>query len=206
MINKINLSSRPYRNRTLPWLASAFLLVVAFLFALPVLSEWNSVSARVELAKKDIAAIEPQIAAKTKEGQQIKEALTPEQKLSLISAHTLVDRKRFSWSRLFADLESVLPNNVSVSRVNVRDVFPRDNRISADLDFAVMSRDSQLVIEMLNQMNASGKFQAELRGQDLQRDKGNLSEYTIQLRYSPGYGVADERGGTPAQTSAEITQ
>jgi hypothetical protein len=59
----------------------------------------------------------------------------------------------------------------------------------AELDFAVVSKDYESVMAMINDMSSSGIFQAELRGQDLQRDKGNLSEYTLRLIYTPRYGV-----------------
>ena len=52
----------------------------------------------------------------------------------------LVDRKRFSWSRLFADLESALPGNVRVTRISVRDVAARGEQTLAELDLTVVSK------------------------------------------------------------------
>ena len=53
---------------------------------------------------------------------------------------------------------------------------------------------------MTANMNTSGVFQAELRGQDRQEnDRLTYTEYTLHLIYSPGYGY------TPA-TSADIAQ
>jgi Tfp pilus assembly protein PilN len=120
----------------------------------------------------------------------------------------LVARKRFSWSRLFVDLENVLPRAVSVDHINVRDVYQKNDRTVAELEFAVLSRDYQAVLEMINSMNNSSIFEAELRGQNLQSDKGNLTEYTIQLRYSPSSGVPiktsnEENNSTTAQIKRE---
>ena len=43
----------------------------------------------------------------------------------------------------------------------------------------------------MEQMNNSGLFQAELRGQDLQKtDRTTFSEYTLRVIYSPTYKAA----------------
>jgi hypothetical protein len=72
----------------------------------------------------------------------------------------------------------------------------------ADLEMSVISRNYETVMTMINQMGDSGMFQAELRGQDLQKDKGgNLSEYSLRLTYLPRYGVPTESAKN--QTSPE---
>ena len=123
-------------------------------------------------------------------GQQVQQELSPEQKQSLVASHKLVARKDFSWSNLFADVESLLPPSVSVSRINVQDVYKDQNGTKAELEFAVLSRDYASVINMIDRMNSSGMFQAELRGQDLQKSEAiTYSEYAIRLIYSPRSGV-----------------
>lgn len=205
MVNQINLSSRPFRNSALPWLVSALMLVLSLIGAVFVLSAWRQVTVEANVVKDGINKLEPQIRRLDDEIKEIKESIAPEQRQLLVAAHTLVARKRFSWSRLFADLENVLPRAVSVSHISVRDVYQDRDRTVAELEFAVLSRDYQAVLEMINSMNNSAIFAAELRGQDLQRDKGNLTEYTIQLRYSPGYGAPVKTGGEDdALTTAQI--
>lgn len=199
MINQLNLSSRPFRNRTLPWILAAVGIFISVFAAFFVLVEQQKVSNQTKAVTAEINEIEPKIKELTAQGERIREALTPEQRVLLRSAHNLVDRRRFSWSRLFADLESVLPRDVRVSNIGVRDVIEQGGgRMLAELDFAVVSKDYQSVVNMLNEMNNSGKFQSvELRAQDLQRDKGNLTEYSMQLRYLPSAGVpvADNNSG-----------
>lgn len=188
-MHNLNLSSRPFRNRTLPWVLSALLSVVALFGAVFIFGEWRRENAKAALVKDGIAKIDPQIKAIKANNERIIAELTPEQKNILRSSHALVDRKRFAWSRLFADLENVLPRDVGVSRVSVNKLYRSGDKMVAELDFAVLSRDYQAVVTMLNEMNSSGIFNAELRGQDLQRDKGTLSEYTMRLVYSPRSGV-----------------
>ena len=104
----------------------------------------------------------------------------------LIASHKLVASKSFGWSRLFADLEAVLPGSVSASRISVQNIFKDGDRIKAELDFSVLSRDYQSVMNMIDNMNNSGIFQAELRGQDLQKtERVTYTEYTLHIVYSP---------------------
>src|SRR5437868_203127 len=138
------------------------------------------------------------------EGEKVQQLLTPEQKALLSAAHKLVANKAFGWSRLFADLENVLPSNVAASRIVVNNIFQDGDRIKADLEFAVLSKDYPAVMGMIQNMNNSGLFQAELRGQDLQKnERMTFTEYTFRLIYTPAYGysaapatdVAQNQGG-----------
>jgi Tfp pilus assembly protein PilN len=205
VINQLNLSSRPFRNRTLPWLLAAAVAGVSVFGFLFVFSELRSVNAKREAVADSVKKIEPQTKELKQQGEEIKGSFTPEQRNSLLAAHALIARKRFSWSRLFADLENVLPRNVIVSNISVRDIYQSGDRTSAELEFAVVSKDYQSVLTMINEMQNSGIFQAELRGQDLQSGKGGLTEYSLNLIYTPRYGAvlqAEETGVSTAQNQS----
>ena len=105
-VNKrLNLASKPFTNRALPWVVTVVLVffsLVALVFLVRSTSEAN---AKAELVQREISSLNQQLQLIQKEAEQVKNALTAEQIQSLRSAHELVDRKRFSWSRLFADLE-----------------------------------------------------------------------------------------------------
>jgi len=62
-------------------------------------------------------------------GQQVQQQLTPDEQNLLIAAHKLVANKNFVWSRLFSDLESVLPGSVSASKISVKNVFSEGDQI-----------------------------------------------------------------------------
>ena len=193
MINKLNLSSRPFRNRTLPYLIALLFLAFAVSGAVLSFASLSNTTAENELAKSDIERMKTDVQALKGKGELVQQSLTPEQQSLLIAAHKLVANKSFGWSRLFADLESVLPGGVSVSRINVQDVFKDGEKTKAQLDFAVLSRDYPSVMAMIENMNGSGIFAAELRGQDLQKnERFTYSEYTLQIIYTPraGYSAA----------------
>ena len=72
-----------------------------------------------ELLVTGIQERQAEIARLKGEGEKVQQLLTPEQKAILTASHKLVANKSFGWSRLFSDLEGVLPGSVSASRVAV---------------------------------------------------------------------------------------
>jgi Tfp pilus assembly protein PilN len=207
VINQLNLSSRPFRNRTLPWILAAVLCGTAVFGFLFLFAEYRSVTTATEAVNDSVRDFEPKIKDLKAQADAVKQALTPEQRKSLLAAHQLVAQKRFSWSRLLADLESVMPSGTSVSNVGVRDVYQAGDRMVADLEISILSRNYENVMTMINSMGDSGMFQAELRGQDLQRDKGgNLTEYSLFVRYLPPYGVPYNTDSTPGSVDTAQNQ
>ncbi len=192
MITKLNLATKPFRNRALPYLIAMLLLALAVSGGTLSFAKLSQITAQNENAKSEILAMDTELKALKGKGELVQQQLTPEQSGLLIATHKLVANKTFGWSRLFADLESVLPGGVSVSRINVQDVFRDGEKTKAELDFAVLSRDYPSVMAMIENMNGSGIFSAELRGQDLQKnERFTYTEYTLHLIYTPraGYSV-----------------
>lgn len=186
VITKLNLASQPFRNRTLPYLIALFLLALSAIGAIYGYAQKRNLDERNTRSATTIGDIESQIAELSKKGEDVQQELSPEQRIRLIAAHKLVANRSFGWSRLFADLESVMPGTVSASRIGVENVFKDGDRIKADLEFAVLSRDYGPVGQLIDNMNNSGRFRAELRSTDLQKtDRLVYSEYTLHLVYTP---------------------
>ena len=154
-----------------------------------------------EIAKAEINQMEGEVQSLNGKGELVQQQLAPEQQALLVAAHKLVANKSFGWSRLFADLESLLPGGVSVSRIGVQNIYKDGDRTKADLEFSVLSRDYQSVVAMIDNMNNSGIFQAELRGQDLQKTESiTYTEYTLRLIYLPRNSYAPAASSEVAQT------
>lgn len=186
MITKLNLASKPFRNRKLPYLVSLLLMALAAAGIIFSFVKWRDANERNELALRDISKFEAEIKELNGKGEQVQKQLPPDKRELLVAAHKLVANKSFGWSRLFADLEAVLPGNVSTSRISVENIFKDGDRIKAQLEFAVLSRDYQSVITMIDNMNSSGIFRAELRSQDRQEGENIIfTEYTLSLIYTP---------------------
>ena len=180
---------------------SLILLAVAVSGALLCIAQLNKNESDIEIAAGQVSQMEEELARLKGEGAKVQQQLSPEQQNLLIASHKLVANKTFGWSRLFADLESVLPGSVSASRIAVENIYQDGDRVKAELDFAVLSRDYQSVMGMIGSMNNSGLFQAELRGQDRQEnERVTYTEYTLRLVYTPAYGYTASsevaQGGT----------
>ena len=190
MINRLNLSSSPFRNRTVPWVLSAGILLISAFAAIFMYAQWATVKNETDMVRSNTQIADEELKKYQEEEQKIRQQLTPQQEQLLIAAHKLVLRKQFSWSRLFSDLENVLPGGVSVSQINVTDVERRNDRTEAEMEFGVLSRNYQNVVGMIDNMNSSGLFQAQMRGQDRQKsDGGDFTEFTLHVIYTPHYNV-----------------
>jgi Tfp pilus assembly protein PilN len=208
VIEKLNLATHPYRNRALPYVVAVVVFSLALLLGSVWFAKWQSAKSDEEIVKAHIEEMETKLAALNASSQKVQQSLTPEQRSLLVAAHKLVALKSFAWSRLLADLESLLPGTVSASRLSVQNVYKTsDGRIQAELEFSVLSRNYQTVINMIDAMNSSGIFQAELRGQDLQKgDHFTFSEYSMRLLYTPRYGQAASDETTIASASNSPVQ
>src|SRR5205085_7347841 len=122
-----------------------------------------------EIAASDIRRMEGELKDLNQKGELVQQQLSPAQRASLIGANKLVANKSFGWSRLFADLEAVMPGSVSASRISVENIYKDGDRIKAELEFSVLSYNYQAVMQMIDSMNNSGVFRAELRGQEGQK-------------------------------------
>ncbi len=191
MINKLNLASKPFRNRTLPYLIAIFLLGCTLAGAVLTFTQWRKIAAENELAKTDIEQMDVELKELNAKGELVQKSLSPAQKQLMVAGHKLVANKEFGWSRLLSDIERVLPGSVSASRISVENVYKEEGRIKAELEFAVLSKNYQGVLEMMDRMNNSGNFRASLRGQDLQKSETiTYSEYTLHLIYQPSAGMS----------------
>jgi Tfp pilus assembly protein PilN len=200
-VSKLNLANKPFTNRALPWTVTSVLLVFS-LVALIFIVRWTSeANAQANLVQKQITSLSQEEQLLRKRAEEVQNALTPEQSKALKSAHELVDRKRFSWTRLFGDLESVLPNGVRVTRIAVRHVAAHGDHTVADLELTVVATTPTTVTDMIAEMDRGGIFHAELDTQSLQKGKGETgAEYELNVQYSPraSFASATEEGARAA--------
>jgi Tfp pilus assembly protein PilN len=199
MATKLNLASKPFSNRSLPWIVTALIIVVSLASLIFIVRATTRANAQAAAVETDINALKRQEFDLRQKALAVKNSLTTEQLQTLSAAHTLVDRKHFSWSRLFADLESALPGNVRVKRIAVRDVTNTGDETLAELDLTVIAKTPATVTDMIAAMDRVGIFRAELRAQNLQRGRGESgAEYELNVIYRP-------RAGTPTDSVATLS-
>ena len=194
MNSSLNLASKPFSNRVLPWALTAIVLLISMVGLIIVVRLTTVARKQGDVAQVEINALKQQEKTLLDTAQAVKEQLTPEQQQAVPSAHELIDRKRFSWSGLLADLESSLPNNVKVSRIAVRDVATNGDQTVAALDLALFANSPSTISEMIADMHQEGVFQLELRSQNLQKGRGEQgTEYEFDVIYRSRPGYASDR-------------
>lgn len=187
---KLNLANKPFRNRTLPWVITAIVTGASLLALVFIISDARKARATTDSVAASLDTLRKQEAVLIQKKDEINRALAPEQKQLLDATHSLVDRKQFSWSRLFADLETALPANVRVARINVRDVYLRGNQTQAELELTVMSKAATDVTSMVAEMDQGGVFQATVTAQNLQKGKdADGTEWVLRVFYRPRAGA-----------------
>jgi len=190
MPTKLNLASKPFSNRSLPWVVTALVVTVSVLFLIVILRSARQTKAQADSIQVDINNLQTQEHALRQKAQAIRSSLTQDQLQALTAAHTLVDRKQFSWSRLFVDLEAALPGVVRVKRIAVRGVATRGDETFAELELTVVAKTPSIITDMIAQMNRDGVFRPELRSQTLQRGRGESgAEYELAVNYKPRAGA-----------------
>ena len=205
MSTRLNLASKPFRNRVLPWTVTALVAITSMAALLFIAQSTFRTNTTIAATQRDVTELRKTLDTLLKQEKAVETALTTEQKRQLKYAHGLVDRKRFSWSRLFADLEASLPGEIRVTKIVVKKVGMQGDRPVADLDLVVSSKAPSNVTQMIEAMESEGIFQAELVAQNPQRGKGETgSEYELNVHYVPRYGFAIEPGAKrTVDTAAE---
>lgn len=206
MIAKLNLASRPFRNRTLPWTAAVVVSAASLLALVYVFSEASRARAEADVAEQQTMRLRAEKAALEDRAKQITQEIPEEQRATLRAAHEIVDRKTFSWSQLFADLEASLPSSVRVSRINVRDVTQRGGLTRAELDMALVGRTPTDVTGMIAEMGRGGTFSAVPLTENQKSGKGESGyEWTLRVSYTQrarGQSNGGDGGGANSVAAA----
>jgi len=191
--NSLNLASKPFSNRILPWALTAIILFVSLIGLIFVVKLTTNAKNEAGVLDAEIIQLKQREHAALEAAKQLQQELSADQKQALPAAHSLVDRKAFSWSRLLADLEGSLPAKVKVTRIAVREVSRQADQTVAQLDMSVFSQDPAVVNAMISSMQAEGIFQAEILNQSLQKGRGEPgTEYDLYVVYRARSGYASE--------------
>jgi type IV pilus assembly protein PilN len=155
----INLATRPYEDSSSLLLRWGGALAVLSLFTMVLL---YMVLAGWVAARKDrslIAQREQQIAARDQEKAKAEAILNlPENRSTRDRSQFLNDlfrRKAFSWTRVFEDLERVMPARLHL--VSIQPATSTDNQLEFKLVVAGESRERAL--ELVRKMESSQRFQ-----------------------------------------------
>ena len=214
----INLATRPYEDSGPLWLRWGGALAALSLFTLillySALSGWAA-------ARKDHGLIEQrqqQIAARDLQKAKAEETLNlPANRGTRDRAEFLNDlflRKAFSWTKVFEDLERVMPPRLHV--VSIHPDKASDNQLKIKLVVAGESRDRAL--ELVRKMEGSQRFrqtQIEQESTQAGQTPGDNVQFDISALYVPDFADTDnadkdkpdmDKTGTAKTNTAKIDQ
>lgn len=156
----INLASQPFR-RDRAFLVASGVVAILLIVLLGFLLTLNTVeSGQVAQTRRAIARLQSQM--RTVSAEQARQDATlrkPENAEVLersLFLNALLYRKGISWTRIFADLEKVVPYNVRIMAIRPSVVGP--NQVV--LDMTIGSEMPGPVIELLKNLESSPRFGA----------------------------------------------
>jgi Tfp pilus assembly protein PilN len=205
----LNLASKPFSNRSLPWALTAVILFISVIGLLVVVRLTTTARAQERAVQAEINTLRQQEQALLKGAEEVKNSLNADQQQAVPAAHQLVDRRSFSWSRLLVDLEASLPPNVRVLRIAVRDVTKQGDQTIAGLELVVFTKNPSTISEMITAMHQEGIFRPEMRAQNLSKGRGESgTEYELYVVYRPRPGYANENVAevTAGKDSSEVSR
>jgi type IV pilus assembly protein PilN len=193
----INLASHPYEDVRRFWLrwggAVAALGVVTLVLGTGVLHGWLA----AQKARKLIAQGQEHVASLDKERTDAEAVLNRPENSSVRDRsqflNDLFQRKAFSWTKVFEDLERVMPPGLHV--VSIRPEMSPENQLEIKLVVAGDSRDRAL--ELVRKMEGSQRFQqTQIEQENSQpgRGAGDVVEFDISALYVPEVGNQSKRG------------
>jgi type IV pilus assembly protein PilN len=195
----INLATQPYQDSGPVWLrwggvlATLALLTLILLYS--VFSGWSA-------ARKDrnlIAQREQQIADREREKARAEATLNLPENRSLRDRsqylNELFQRKAFSWTKVFEELERVMPARLHV--VSIQPAMAPDNQLEIKLVVAGESRDRAQ--ELVRKMESSQRFrQTHIEQESAQQGQTPLDsvQFNISALYVPEMSGGD-KGSAP---------
>ncbi|MBI4873382.1 MAG: hypothetical protein HY822_01975 [Acidobacteria bacterium] len=155
---RINLASEPFRHDR-PMVVASLAASVLLAGALVMLS-WLAVLGRSQVAseREAVAKLETQLRTVAAEQSRLEAVVRRPENSEVLERslllNTLLQRKGISWTRIFSDLEEVLPHNVRL--VSVRPEVNAQNQIS--LQMLVGAPSSEPVLQLLMTLEKSPLF------------------------------------------------
>jgi hypothetical protein len=155
----INLSSEPFR-RDRPMVAAYTACAVA-LTALVAVLVFLIVAERHRArdARESVARVSEQLRAITADQAKVDAILRLPPNAEVLQRSVLlnglIDRKSISWTRIFSDLESVMPYNVRLISVRLPQITSQNEVV---LDMIVGVKDSAAMFPFLKKLEESPRF------------------------------------------------
>lgn len=179
-----NLASRPYRDYRPVWaVATTVLLLTAALLAYNAQTAWRYFATTQE-TRAEIAKLEREIAKERERTAAAREALSRFDTTTLRARSTFVNERiaerAFSWSDLLDDLESVVPGDVRLTRLNP-DPSPGGVYV---ISIDCLSKTEDGMVDLIQRLFASSKFARPTPTSESVGNEG-IHHFTLKVEYRP---------------------
>jgi type IV pilus assembly protein PilN len=183
----INLATKPYqdvRRVLLHWGGLVLLLAVC-----TVALAWTAVSVWRESRNVNakITGLESEIAALDKERNKAVEELKLPQNSSVVDdskfLNGLIARKSFSWTRVFMQLEEIMPPRLHVVSI-LPELQPKTNTVEVHLTVAGTSRDA--AVELVKRLERSPNFREAIISEESEAHEKDSTD-TVRFRLNAIY-------------------
>ena len=156
---QINLASEPFRrDRPILFASAACAIVLVALLGVLVFLIVSERGRQTE-TRTAVAKLNAELRAMSEEQTRLDATLRQPMNAEVLERslllNTLVQRKAISWTRLFSDIEGVLPNNVRLIQVRLPQVNIRNE---VTLDMEVGAQNPEQVITFLKRLQDSPRF------------------------------------------------
>ena len=193
MRTSLNLSSRPFANHRLFWIAIALIFFFSLWLGLWVNSEKSRVSAKADETAGMVKAQEGKVEEYKKELERRSKAneripLNEQDAVELASARQLIANKAFSWNKLIADIERFVPNHAKVVSIQVSGASTESGSLAAQVEIKAIGQTSAQLTEMMESLEKSGGlFEVRSFGQEAIADSGEVP-FALRVTYLPNRG------------------
>ncbi|HSO76481.1 MAG TPA: hypothetical protein VLU47_16735 [Blastocatellia bacterium] len=194
MRTSVNLSSRPFTNHRLFWIVIAVVFLASTWFFMWAVTERSVVSAKAEQIKQRIEGQKALADAKRaerekRESEQVKTVITEQEALELASARRLILEKSFSWNRMIAELEQIVPHEARISAIKVTGISDAEGVVTNVQVKALGATAAQMTEMMSNVAKSGGMFVVLQADQEATAETGE-TPFTLELTYTQTRGDA----------------
>jgi type IV pilus assembly protein PilN len=199
----VNLATRPYEDTRQFWLRWGTGLALVIIVTLALLSETAIGWYYARQDREMISKIHAQIASRDQERAQAQAFLNEPQNRTVRDRsqflNELIERKAFSWTQIFEELERVMPKNLHV--VSIRPELDDNNEL--EIKLVVAGESAERAIELVRNMEKSARFRTpQITTQNAQTASQNPAD-KVEFGITAGYVPSTPREGAQVQTTAE---
>jgi Tfp pilus assembly protein PilN len=196
----LNLASRPFRNEKLPKFGLAVASLLILLLSLyHVRTAFRLLPRNTSKLAEEVRGLEEQQQALRADASRLRTTKpNPADAARWVILKELVDRKVFSWTRLFAVLEESLPMGVRL--VSVQPAVQK-GQFLLELDAVAQSVEDGL--EMIGALEARPEFENVRPVRRLLNDQGVMFSYSMSYNPPPLPSPTPAPSASPSATPAE---